>query len=84
MKNRKILSVFAVFTAVGMVLSGCDTGLSEAALEEASDSVNPARDTELVPVNFKKIDVKFVVCNGGWGLVQSGGIVSTADDNYLL
>jgi len=75
--------MFAVFAAAG-VLASCDSGLAWSEIEEPEVSGNPALDTEYTPIDFKSIEVKFVVCNGGWGLTKSEGIVSTADDSKLL
>jgi len=98
MKIIKILSVIVVFAAAGMP-GGCVAGLmgmDVAALNanasgetqtpvtynyasQAPDYAGP----EKVP-GPGKVTVKFVVCNGGWGLVWSKGIVSTAGDDYLV
>jgi len=89
MKLVKILSVFAVIAATGMVLTGCESpagvgnGYNEAVFaEEAWSAGGPAFSAA---DGIKTISVKFKVLNGGIkGLASSGGIVSTQDDSHLV
>jgi len=86
MKFVKVLSVLAVFAAAGMAAAGCDSpagigdGYDEVVSGEASaPALNSAGDGA-----SKTIKVKFEVKNGGGGLVDNAGIVSTQDDSYLV
>jgi len=87
---------FAVFAAGGMVLAGCDnlagagTGdesafaadveSAEAAAPEDGSAGGPSFDAS----GRKTIKVKFNVKNGGWGLRQSEGMISTWDDYNIV
>jgi len=88
MKPVKILSVFAVFAAAGMVPAGCDSpagvgnGYDETASAEESGSAGGT--TALSASGTKTIKVKFEVLNGGGGLFRNGGSVSTQDDSCLV
>jgi len=87
MRLVKILSVFAVFAAAGMILAGCDSPAGSGNGDEGASGVTSApvhsaggaaeRDAAAV----KKIQVRFKV---NAGLCKNGGIVSTQDDSYLV
>jgi len=79
MKRLNVLFMAAVIAAAGM-LAGCDAGLAGSGDEAAEAYISETAYSS----GSKKITVRFVVCNGGWGLVQSGGIVSPADDSCFL
>jgi len=94
MKLVKVLSVFAVIAAAGMVPAGCgspagggngyDEVVSAAASSPVFNSAGEEQSNDTSSSTTKTIKVKFEVKNGGWGLWKSFGIVSTAADSHLV
>jgi len=91
MESARILSVFAVIAAAGMVPAGCESpagvgnGKDEAVSAEAPAPVLNSAGAQASAADYasgiKTIKVKFNVKNGGaGGLWKSEGIVSGQDD----
>jgi len=91
-KLVKILSVFAVIAAAGMMAEGCvnltgaGNGYDEAVFAAAAGLApgSGGGTTALSAAAVKTIKVKFRVLNGGWGLTKSEGIIGTPDDSHLV
>jgi len=84
--NKKILftGLVIMFLAFGFIFTACDTGHGTSPPSLSVEDTNIRRNTVLSSSATKTITVKFVVKNGGSGLVGSDGIVSTQDDSYLV
>jgi len=79
---------FAVIAAAGTGLAGCDslTGGGGAVFTEAEAAAPESAGGTIAASGtaFRTINVKFEILNGGWGLINSRGIVSKQDDSYLV
>jgi len=83
----KILSVLTVIAAAEMVFAGCDIPVRSGGDESASPEITAPESgggpTAFSASALKKIRVKFEVLNGGYGLAETHGFVSTQDNTRI-